>query len=329
MNAVGFQSIDEARLEQAAQWWARLQEPDRSVGQVTQWLEWLDAAPENRDAYERIQELTQRLRATAALKATQRRRRRGVGWRAAAAVLLIVTTVVFWRTDARWHSAPLSLSTPVAALEQAVLPDGSTVSLGGATSLDATFDSASRDIRLHDGEAYFEVRHEPTSRPFIVRAGDISVRAVGTAFNVRKTGGRVTVTVTEGKVQIAHVRSSILEYVTAASVDPMMLEAGQQAVYDDSPDRWRVATSNVRVQEALAWRERRLEFVDEPLDVVIANVNRYSSRHIEVRGIDLHAHSYTGTFHPETFDAWLTAIERAFPLEIQRQEDAIVIKARR
>lgn len=329
MSGAGFQSVDEVRLEEAAQWWARLQEPDKSVDQVTQWLEWLDAAPENRDAYDRIQELTLRLRATASLKPTQHRRNAHVGWRIAAAVLLTVATLVSWRTYIGWQPAPLSLSTPVAALEQAVLPDGSKVFLGGATSIDAAFDPASRDIRLNDGEAFFEVRHEPTSRPFIVRAGEVSVRAVGTAFTVRKTGGRVTVTVTEGKVQIAHARSGILEYVAPVRLAPMMLEAGQQAVYDPDSNRLRVATRDVGVQGALAWRERRLEFVDEPLDVVIANINRYSPRHIEVHGIDLHAHSYTGTFHPETFEAWLTAIERAFPVEIQRQEDAIVIQARR
>ena len=329
MSEIGLQSVDEARLEEAAQWWARLQEPDRSVDQVAEWLEWLEAAPENRDAYERIQELTQRLWATASLESKRQRRNARVGWRAAAVVLLTVATFGSWLAYKGWQPAPLSLSTPVAALEQAVLPDGSKVSLGGATSIDAVFDPSSRDIRLNDGEAFFEVRHESTSRPFVVRAGDVSVRAVGTAFNVRKTGGHVTVTVTEGKVQVAHARSGIIEYVTTVRAVPVMLEAGQQAVYDSSSDRLRLATLDAGVQGALAWRDRRLEFVDEPLDVVIANVNRYSPRHIEVRGIDLHEHSYTGTVHPETFEAWLTAIGRAFPIEIQHEGEVIVIQARR
>lgn len=329
MSGTGFQSVDEARLEEAAQWWARLQEPDKTVEQIGEWLEWIDAAPENRDAYERIQELTHRLRATASIKSKQQERKARLGWRAAAAVLLTVATLVSWRTYISRQPAPLALSTPVAALEQAVLPDGSKVYLGGATSMDARFDPASRDIRLKDGEAFFEVRREPTLRPFVVQAGDVSVRVLGTAFNVRKTGGRVMVTVTEGKVQVRRERSGVLSYITARPADPMMLEAGQQAVYDPDSGQLRVATREVNVQRALTWRERRLEFVDEPLDLVIANVNRYSPHRIEVRGIDLHSHSYTGTFNPETFEAWLTAIERAFPVQVERKEEAIVIHPRR
>ena len=42
-----------------------------------------------------------------------------------------------------------------------------------------------REVTLTRGEAWFKVAHDKT-RPFIVSAGRIRVRAVGTAFSVRR-----------------------------------------------------------------------------------------------------------------------------------------------
>src|SRR5260370_1274200 len=56
-------------------------------------------------------------------------------------------------------------------------------------------------VRLTRGEAHLAVAKD-SSRPFIVTAGGVSVRAVGTAFNVRRVEQRVEVFVTEGKVRI-------------------------------------------------------------------------------------------------------------------------------
>ena len=52
------------------------------------------------------------------------------------------------------------------------------------------------------GEAYFTVAKNP-GRPFVVAAGGVGVRAVGTAFNVRLDSDAVEVLVTEGRVQVS------------------------------------------------------------------------------------------------------------------------------
>ncbi len=307
--------LPRARLEEAADWWARLQDEETAQAGVAGWLDWLEAHPENRDAFERIQELSLRL------EATRRpwRRMPSFALAAAASVACVLVGAAVWlRTTGVFapHDT-LKLDTPVAATEQAPLPDGSKVSLGGATSVEADYSVASRDLRLKEGEAYFEVKPERDKRPFVVNAGPVSIRALGTAFNVRKTHKRVIVTVTEGRVQVA--RSE----VAGAGVE---VAAGEQALYDPAANRFRVTAVDAR--RSLSWRERRLEFVDEPLDSVIANVNRYSSKRIEVRGADLHVHSYTGTFYPDTLDAWLVAIARAFPVRIEQHDDAVVIQPR-
>jgi transmembrane sensor len=326
MNGVSPYPLEQERLEAAAQWWARLQEPDVSAEELAGWLEWIEADADNREAYERIQELTQRLRATGEQRAGSQRRVSRMKWYAAALVLVTVAAVSMWRMQPDPPRATMAFSTPVAGIGQAPLPDGSKVSLGGATSIEAVYSDTSRDIRLKEGEAFFEVHHERGPRAFVVQSGSISVRAVGTAFNVRKTGERVTVTVTEGKVQIARSDGSVPKFDGDSST---MIVAGQQATYDPASNRLSVVTRGQDADRALAWREQKLVFSDDPLDAVIANVNRYSPRRIEVRNVDLHSHSYTGTFQPDRLDEWLIAIERSFPVTIRTTDEAVVIEPRK
>ena len=83
------------------------------------------------------------------------------------------------------------------------LADGSRVILGPASQLvvPAAFGQRGREVELH-GEAYFDVVHD-TTRPFVVRAGDATIRDIGTSFAVRSDSGpRLQVVVTAGAVAL-------------------------------------------------------------------------------------------------------------------------------
>jgi transmembrane sensor len=65
-----------------------------------------------------------------------------------------------------------------------------------------SFDKARRRLRLEQGSARFEVAHEP--RPFVVAAGDGTVTARGTVFDVSiSSDNRVTVKLLRGSVDVA------------------------------------------------------------------------------------------------------------------------------
>lgn len=57
-------------------------------------------------------------------------------------------------------------------------------------------------VELLGGEAYFTVRHDP-SRPFVVSVNGLSVRDVGTAFNVHEAAGRTAIAVIRGEVEVS------------------------------------------------------------------------------------------------------------------------------
>ena len=83
--------------------------------------------------------------------------------------------------------APAVAAPPVfaARIEQRTLEDGSVVeSLNRGAEIAVNFTPGERRVALLKGEANFEVAKNK-ERPFIVSAGGVDVRAVGTAFNVR------------------------------------------------------------------------------------------------------------------------------------------------
>src|SRR3546814_17114732 len=59
-------------------------------------------------------------------------------------------------------------------------------------------------IALKSGEAWFQVAKD-RARPFVVEIGDVRVRAVGTAFSVRREAHGVDVQGTEGVVGVWRV----------------------------------------------------------------------------------------------------------------------------
>jgi transmembrane sensor len=84
--------------------------------------------------------------------------------------------------------------------ERLALPDGSRVELKDGSEVVVQYSASERRVKLTGGEAHFTVWKDKT-RPFIVNAAGVEVRAVGTAFNVRLEAKSVEVLVTEGRVE--------------------------------------------------------------------------------------------------------------------------------
>jgi transmembrane sensor len=223
-----------------------------------------------------------------------------------------------------------TMATRLAENQEAVLPDGSTVALGAQSSLALEYAPTSRYLKLTNGQAYFNVAKDKT-RPFSVDTGDIQIQAVGTAFDVRKNDGRVAVTVTEGVVDIIAAQPSLDPSDTAGDAGhatnqstPLRVAAGYQLIWDKGNSDGRkklLQLSHVDTAGMTAWREGRLEYVNEPLSVVIADVNRYSSRRLVIEGTDLGSLNFTGTILVDSIDDWLAAIQLSFPVSVGERGD--------
>lgn len=92
-------------------------------------------------------------------------------------------------------------TTDIGEQRSLALADGSTVELNSRSRIKVQYTEHERRIDLLEGQALFHVAKNKL-RPFIVHTGDTRVRAVGTAFDVYKTGSGAVVTVVEGRVAV-------------------------------------------------------------------------------------------------------------------------------
>ena len=161
------------------------------------------------------------------------------------------------------------------------LPDGSLVQLNTASSLEVAYDDAVRRITLLAGEAQFAVQHD-ASRPFIVEAQGRTVRAVGTAFNVRVRDQGIEVAVTEGRVLVAAASMSADEVMTPSANDSGKVAATAGQVVSIDGDRLTLqAVSTEEMSDRLAWQRGMLVFDGEPLASALSEVTRYTGVRFE------------------------------------------------
>src|SRR5207249_1896122 len=92
-------------------------------------------------------------------------------------------------------------STGVGEQRSIELADGSTVSMNSKSRIRLRYSQAERSVDLLEGQALFHVAKDH-ARPFIVKADDTRVRAVGTQFDVYERRSGTVVTVLEGEVAV-------------------------------------------------------------------------------------------------------------------------------
>jgi transmembrane sensor len=343
-------SLARERLEQAAHWHLVSLDKDVSADDFAQMLAWCDADPLNRDALERIQQAWVEAGALApeagveiagALRETWPDRRvaperhswlasltallggRRPGLRAAA--VLAGAAAVVWISGLLPHAVDERvehLASAHGASESATLPDGSTVELGGRSAVSVLYTGKHRLLIAEDGEAFYRVRKD-TARPFVVRAGRLTATAVGTAFSVRRDGESVSVLVSEGVVD---VRLDMLE--GHASSPPVMRASAGQLVRYDRGQLTSSATPGANAATGAAWRAGRLQFVDEPLRLVVADINRYSKREIVIADAAIGELRFTGTVFVPHLDDWLAGIAAVYQVTVSEAADKRVLITR-
>lgn len=253
---------------------------------------------------------------------SMKRRHRPLAAAAAAAVIGVVLLGGWWLLRGGLDHFPSSrhYASAVAEDRNIQLPDGTAVQLGAASTLTTRYAGDRRDVDLRTGEAFFTVTHD-RHRPFVVTAGPLHIEDLGTAFNVRRTGQRVSVTVTEGRVRLSPADGAPHGAdMTSGRLD---LVAGQRAEYD--PASGALSVSVVEPEHAAAWRQQRLEFVNEPLSTVLANVNRYSRQPVQLADPRLGELMFTGTVNTTNIDSWVGALPHVFPVQVSTFADHVVL----
>lgn len=227
-------------------------------------------------------------------------------------------------------------ATTAAGYERARLADGSTLELNTSSTARVSFSAAERRVELESGEAHFEVTHDP-SRPFVVHAGGVAVRAVGTAFNVRFSEEAVEVTVTEGKVSVTpslNVGRAPAEpdatYVKPAHREPTLLAAHQRLAIPlaaAAPPSAIERLAPAEVRATLAWQRRVTDFSDTPLAEVAARFNRHNELQLVVADPGLGARRIGGMFALDDVEAFVRLLERDGIIRAEREGGSVRLRA--
>ena len=318
--------------ERALEWFVHLSDVDAPASSWVAFQDWLEADDAHRLAYDDVERTWVALEGAAPaavtilpvaandesprVRATNPRRRRSA-WLlpSFAAAAAAVVAIGVWPEIA---GPPLqSYSTDVEP-RTVVLSDGSHVVMNRHSELRVRMGRSDRTVTLADGEAAFDVTHNP-DRPFVITAGEHSVRVLGTAFNVLNHDGRFKVTVERGVVAVTPAGA------TGPSARPAVkLIAGQQLEQNlsDAP-----SLSQVAPERASMWRQGVLVYRDAALDEVAEDLSRYFDKPVTV---DLSARSlhFTGALKVGDEATMLKQLQEFVPVRVTRSSTEVHITGR-
>lgn len=265
-------------LRQAIRWSVLLNETPGDDAQRQAFERWLDQSPAHALAWADAAHVSQLLSRLPASAAAPRRRR---GARIAAvcgmAAALLAVAVMPPATATWWGADHV---TGAGQADQFTLADGSVVRLAPRSAIKVRLGDDRRDVRLLEGEAYFEVAPN-AARPFHVEGGDTRVTVLGTGFNVRLGEAGTDVAVRHGRVRVER-----------AGAAPRLLTDGawSRAV------RGGQISGSGSPQVVGAWDRDRMTAVDQPVSEMLHDARRHHAGAILLTNRRLAARTVTGVY---------------------------------
>ena len=329
----------------AAQWIAK-RDRGMSASDEAALARWLDADSRHAEAFARCESAWGALPALQQLPTDQlgglmstRRPRRRISlvlWSTVVAAAASIALGLFLRPSLPVQVESHTIQRYTAGMDaeaRFVLPDGSTADLHRGSEIIVGYNSTVRRVRLLRGEVHISVANS-SRQPFIVHAGNVVVRDLGTAFNVRLEPDRVAVIVTEGRVTVSHEGASPAAAVQTGSggeVDgSTLLIAGQQALVQTAAPESAIAveqSSPAEMERVLAWKSRRLTFARTALSEAVLGLNRYNQRQLVIADAETGAVLVAGSFQADNVDAFVRLLETSFGITAEpRGENETVLR---
>jgi transmembrane sensor len=228
---------------------------------------------------------------------------------------------------------------------QITLNDGTRVWLNSNSVLTypSGFGTASRKIIL-DGEAYLEVAKDP-AHPFFVETSSVTLRVLGTSFNVKCYSKENTVetTLIEGSLEILSGNSGIrrMKKVTLKpnekavfqkinnqiSVD--VLDIPGQKLKSRNRRIEKLPISITQVESIISWKDNHLIFRDESFEEIAKKMESWYGVDIRIEDAKLKSYRFTGKFiYNETIDQVMEVISRTTPLRYSLNKNTLVIQSK-
>lgn len=286
---------NDSALEQAADWQLRLQEDPQARPEFERWL---NADPAHPQAWRKIQQLWGALgelapvaEAAPVQPRSQPKARRWWPTVAAAASLAAIAVLIAPQASLALRA---DYQTGIGETLEVQLPDGSRVTLAPDSAM-AVASNNPRQVELLRGQAYFQVAPDP-QHPFTAQAGQLSVRVLGTAFDLDLQPGSAEVALEHGQVQAENTRAALSERLAPGQRLKLNWPSGT------------VERSQLAAQQVAAWRSGSLFVENQSVADIVAHLQRYTSGWIVVPDATLRQRRITGLFDLSNPDRALQAL---------------------
>ncbi|MGV3481066.1 MAG: FecR family protein [Sphingobium sp.] len=238
--------------------------------------------------------------------------RRRLFWGGGAVAAGLATLGIGWmfREGGQQH-----IETAIGEIRRVPLEDGSLAAVNTRTRLAVSLKPELRRIVLDSGEAWFQVAKDRT-RPFVVEAGEVRVRAVGTAFSVRRTDAGAEVRVTEGVVEV---------WRAGDEGNARRVSAGSAAMVDITAQAPPMVAARDDIDRALSWRTGQLILDGDSVAEAAAEFNRYNRVQLQVNDDALGREKMIGRFRTNEPDAFARAVAGLMGARVETAPDLILL----
>nr|WP_247680012.1 FecR domain-containing protein [Chitinophaga polysaccharea] len=230
--------------------------------------------------------------------------------RIAAVLLVLIGVAGIWFISQRGANVPTIVRSGV-QIKQEVLPDGSEVTLNKQSTITyaANF-KKERNIHL-TGEAFFNVAQDP-GKPFILKVNDVTVKVLGTSFNVKSTNGKTEVIVETGAVEVSKHHNSV------------QLKPHEKAIVTDNEA---VPTKQSNTDELYNYyRTQTFVCNGTPLWKLVDILNEAYGVNIVIANSSKRDLQINSTFTNSSLDSTLNVIGLTYEITVERQGSQIILK---
>jgi transmembrane sensor len=240
----------------------------------------------------------------------------------AAVALSVLVQRTWFESAPQFAAVSQKVQTGVGEQKNVTLADGSKLHLNTNSIVTVDFSSKARNIVLLKGEAHFDVAHDKT-RPFSVTAGNNTVTAVGTAFNMQYVNDDAfELVVTEGKVLVKDRfkdtgSNDLLFGKKPITEEGLLMFAGEKATVEGKVEAKENLSQN-DIDDDLAWQQGMIVFKGEPLEAVLMEIGRYTPVRFNISDDKLRKRRVAGYFKVGDIDGLLSALKSSFDVDHER-----------
>jgi ferric-dicitrate binding protein FerR (iron transport regulator) len=194
-----------------------------------------------------------------------------------------------------------------------------------------------------EGEAFFDVTKKD-GKFFMVKTRGITVRVLGTAFNVKAYPN-------EGSIETTLVRGSLIveQHTEGKEVTETLLEPNQRAIYikkegnlilsgvenkslkpeninkSENPKEEIILSKQVDTEVFTAWKDNRLIFRNEIFESLAIKLERWYGVTIDIKDDEIKKYHFNGTIVNETIQDVMEIIKYTLPISYTIEHNTITI----